>query len=1705
MLKGASFFKTGSLPRPAANPSHIREGPNTVEGIAVPEEQVESLPPVHGHEGEDHRDANQLETEHAGEDDEDPYNVIPSMGDGMMEVPLDGPPESAALLDPDRKSVNRSSKEGIYSETQGWDVFQVLEPEEDNHGNEKLIKIVVQVIKLFVYILIFLLVLTCAVVAKGCLLFIAGNMIPGKNVQLCGDVDVKGGFTITRSTVITENVTVTWVWAMYLAYCVPELFSFLYSLRKTTFRSLKPPPISMILLVIFLEIVHTVGLGILLFVVLPYLDAVRGAMITNCLCFVPAILQWLSRNSSEKLRWVKMGVDTFAIICQISGFVIWPLLHPTDNLWSIPVALIMTSVVWWENFLDKKSPFAVISKLAAKSEYLYKTRYRIYVFLSPIKCLVMLGTMIGFMSMSIHVDALMDSRNIFRARNLSVLVTRTPMRTTDEISDANSGLNIFDFKHTPVSDNELWEIAGTTSLVVWLIQIAAAVLCYLTGKFACRIVIQQFSFAFPISISMPVLVSGLVAVCGLRLQDNCFGTNILPKHLFFNMFPGNGIEDLILNEHVWIWLLWLFSQVWVTFHIWNPKCERLAKAEKLFVLPMYHGLIIDQDLALNRRRDDQAEVLSEDLKNGSQTAEDPSPHYETLSIKSVDSSKEKPSHRTADTVTKIIACATMWHETRDEMKQILKSITRMDEDQAARRNAQEFLQVVDPDYYEYQTHIFFDDAFEISDENENENVVNHFVRLLCGVIDEAASAVHQTNIKLRPPVLISTPYGGRLVWTFPGGTKMYVHLKDKSKIRHRKRWSQVMYMYYLLGYNLMDLPIDVTRKETIAENTYLLTLDGDIDFKPHAVQLLVDLMKKNKGLGATCGRIHPVGSGMMVWYQRFEYAIGHWLQKATEHMIGCVMCCPGCFSLFRAKTLMDDNVMRRYAVKAEEALHYVQFDQGEDRWLCTLILQRGYRVEYCAASDAWTHAPEGFNEFFNQRRRWVPSTIANILDLLLDAKNVVNSNDNISWGYILYQLALMIGTILGPATIFMMIIGACVAAFRVDNWTAFWFNIVPIMLYIVVCLTMKANWQLLLAQIMSTLYALLMMAVIVGTAIQINDDGWGSPSAIFLIALVGSFFSAAILHPQEFFCIGHGFLYFLSIPAMYLLLMIYSLCNLNVVSWGTRETATKKTQAEVAREKAEAEKAAKAKQQEGFMGFMRKIRGDTANDNGMLLNCCTVNSRDDSEKEELIKIGKTLDMLTQKVDLLSKSQYPEGLPPPPEWPLLPPDHPQFYNNLHQPVHAPVNLHMPVPFPPTLVAMNEDFENGSLGTHVYGEVEEEEEIIKYWMKDKCFGEVNEDRVVVLEEKEVQFWKDLIKKYLYPLDEDKAAQQRIANDLKELRNKSVFMYFMFNALFILIVFLLQLNKYHLHVDWPLGVKTNVTIINNQPVVTKEYLQLEPIGIVFVVFFFSILVIQFVAMVFHRFGTLSHILAATDIDWFKRRAKKDQQELIKENAIEIARNLQALRGINDPTDNYRDDDDPRGPGFRKTIQHLEKQRRRKQKVGTLDVAFKKRFQELKSQAVRKRYPMRTIDPETEKAMHQLVEEQKRVDNPDVVRSPTLVGFAVDPNGKDVEKGDMFDTAENRQGPRMGMRSRRRLEDIFHNLTGHEDPHDGFANDGFDPYDLGDDTVGGDFDRDRRSSSHIVQENSDSPWFGKVRHTPRGTPKMPRRSPSLHTLDRA
>lgn len=53
----------------------------------------------------------------------------------------------------------------------------------------------------------------------------------------------------------------------------------------------------------------------------------------------------------------------------------------------------------------------------------------------------------------------------------------------------------------------------------------------------------------------------------------------------------------------------------------------------------------------------------------------------------------------------------------------------------------------------------------------------------------------------------------------------------------------------------------------------------------------------------------------------------------------------------------------------------------------------------------------------------------------------------------------------------------------------------------------------------------------------------------------------------------------------------------------------------------------------------------------------------------------------------------------------------------------------------------------------------------------------------------------------------------------------------------------------------------------------------------------------MLLHRFGTLEHIIAATEL-FFRRKTmdRLSEDELVTQNAVEIARELQAIRGIDE-----------------------------------------------------------------------------------------------------------------------------------------------------------------------------------------------------------------
>lgn len=90
-----------------------------------------------------------------------------------------------------------------------------------------------------------------------------------------------------------------------------------------------------------------------------------------------------------------------------------------------------------------------------------------------------------------------------------------------------------------------------------------------------------------------------------------------------------------------------------------------------------------------------------------------------------------------------------------------------------------------------------------------------------------------------------------------------------------------------------------------------------------------------------------------------------------------------------------------------------------------------------------------------------------------------------------------------------------------------------------------------------------MMAVLVGVMLQISQDGFLAPSSLFFFCVAGEMIITAMLHPKEFECLKYGIIYYVTVPSMYLLLVIYSIFNMNNVSWGTREVTIVKKSADV--------------------------------------------------------------------------------------------------------------------------------------------------------------------------------------------------------------------------------------------------------------------------------------------------------------------------------------------------------------------------------------------------------------------------------------------------------------------------------------------------------------------------------------------------------------
>ena len=529
-----------------------------------------------------------------------------------------------------------------------------------------------------------------------------------------------------------------------------------------------------------------------------------------------------------------------------------------------------------------------------------------------------------------------------------------------------------------------------------------------------------------------------------------------------------------------------------------------------------------------------------------------------------------------------------------------------------------------------------------------------------------------------------------------------------------------------------------------------------------------------------------------------------------------------------------------------------------------------------------TYAPETFHEFYNQRRRWVPSTIANIIDFLADYKHIVKVNESISYLYIVYQFFLMVSTVLGPATVLLMITGAYNACLGTSLWQSFLLAVGPAFCYLLLCYVTTTDFQIRVAALMSAIYAIIMMAVIVGTTIQIAEDSWTSPNAIFLMLLIFIFIVAAITHPQEFWCIVPGMLYFLCIPSGYLLLLIYSLCNLNIVSWGTREVEKKKhvkknmTKEEEEKAKIEAKQEAMKKAKKGFFSqFTVKIINPSKYSSSLKKFLRDWLGIESNESNNII-LKQILGTL-ERIEKIKNEEEVDGVD-------LGFINPEDIVDRNERVANYQNRQ-------SIAAIYAKGSRKRLGqsyvsNNYYGK---EETIYQAKPRNELLNPawievpyLNDCELDFLDPQETEFFQKCIDRYLYPLVEDKNYQAKVARDLKTLRNNGCFAFFMINALWMVIIFHLQLVQY----------KVRDYIYVPIPRLNYEPLRFEPLGFTFLIFFASILLVQFFSMLWHRYGTVLHLLASTDLKLCTRKFNINQMEV--EDVVQTVKVLQQIKGF-------------------------------------------------------------------------------------------------------------------------------------------------------------------------------------------------------------------
>ncbi|CAE6434835.1 unnamed protein product [Rhizoctonia solani] len=384
----------------------------------------------------------------------------------------------------------------------------------------------------------------------------------------------------------------------------------------------------------------------------------------------------------------------------------------------------------------------------------------------------------------------------------------------------------------------------------------------------------------------------------------------------------------------------------------------------------------------------------------------------------------------------------------------------------------------------------------------------------------------------------------------------------------------------------------------------------DVGTKPTGTSIyeLWKCFDRHKGVGGACGEICvDVGRGCSILIksplaasQNFEYKMSNILDKPLESVFGYISVLPGAFSAYRYKALLGKPLEMYFK---GETMHGGGSDGAglfernmylaEDRILCFEIVTKkkeAWTLKYVKSAKASTDVPTTIAEFISQRRRWLNGSFFAALHATTFQFRIWTSGQNffrkiilqIEFWYNAVQMIFAWTSLANFYLAFFFLVSSATAnadsdAFRFIGagagakvFEVFLKLYIALLFVVLICSLgnrpQGSKFTYATAIILFGLCNIITLwcaGFTVYMALPHSIAEWSNVNQLFenrtfrdivisLAATYGLYFFASFMHAEPWHMFTSFLQYLFFLPSYVNILMMYAMCNLHDLGWGTK-------------------------------------------------------------------------------------------------------------------------------------------------------------------------------------------------------------------------------------------------------------------------------------------------------------------------------------------------------------------------------------------------------------------------------------------------------------------------------------------------------------------------------------------------------------------------